>query len=121
LGYTLEAVIGAAGALYVAVRRQPAAVLIPLRHDIGLVPMTDELFDAVTDGTAEQPLPFWKLPAGFDRELASWSSAGPVGYVEAELGLPRVQLTRGVEWFRPAVACLLSVSNSIGVSRPRRR
>ncbi|MEV6305855.1 hypothetical protein AB0M02_41015 [Actinoplanes sp. NPDC051861] len=46
--------------------------------------MTDPLFDAVTDGTAERPLGFWKLPPGFDRELASWSSAGPVGYVEAE-------------------------------------
>src|SRR6187455_3421475 len=22
---------------------------------------------------------FWKMPAGFDRELASWSTAGPVG------------------------------------------
>ena len=84
MGYTLEAVIGGAGVLHAAVRRQPAAVVVPLGHDLALVPMTDELFDAVTDGTSDRFAEFWKLPGGFDRELASWSSAGPVGYVEAE-------------------------------------
>jgi hypothetical protein len=46
--------------------------------------MTDELFDAVTDHASVRPFGFWKLPGGFDRMLASWSAAGPVGYVEAE-------------------------------------
>ncbi|MCW3841899.1 hypothetical protein ONA70_17510 [Micromonospora yasonensis] len=84
MGYTLEALIGSAGALHAAVSQWPAAVLVPLAHDLALVPMTDELFDAVTDGTTERVLGFWKLPGGFDRELAFWSSAGPVGYVEAD-------------------------------------
>ncbi|MFG3577777.1 hypothetical protein [Micromonospora chersina] len=84
MGYTLEAIIGSAGALQVAVSQLPAAVLVSLAQDLALVPMTDELFDAVTDGTTQKVLGFWNLPGGFDRELASWSSAGPVGYVEAD-------------------------------------
>ncbi|WP_369166738.1 hypothetical protein AB5J49_02090 [Streptomyces sp. R28] len=46
--------------------------------------MTDELFDAVTDGSSAGPLGFWRLPGSFDRLLADWSAAGPVAYVEAE-------------------------------------
>jgi hypothetical protein len=84
LGYTLEAVIGVTAVLHAAVRQLPSAAFVPLRHDIALVPMTDELFDAVTDSSADQPVGFWKMAAGFDRQLASWSAAGPVGYVEAE-------------------------------------
>jgi len=84
LSYTLEAIVGSAGALRAAVSQLRAAVLVPLTQDLALVPMTDELFDAVTDGTTEKVLGFWKLPGGFDRKLTSWSSAGPVGYVEAD-------------------------------------
>src|SRR5258708_22051255 len=47
------------------------------------MPMTDELFDAVTDGSSDA-LGFWRLPGGFDRVLAGWSAGGPVAYVEAE-------------------------------------
>ncbi|MGC4764403.1 hypothetical protein ACLQ20_16235 [Micromonospora sp. DT46] len=84
MGYTLDALIGSVGALHAAASQWPAAVPVPLAHDLALLPMTDELFDAVTDGTTERVLGFWKLPGGFDRELSSWSSVGPVGYVEAD-------------------------------------
>ncbi|MFZ4239691.1 hypothetical protein ACOZGD_31515 [Streptomyces murinus] len=46
--------------------------------------MTDEVFDAVTDGGTEGALGFWRLPGGFEKLLARWSAAGPVAYVEAE-------------------------------------
>jgi hypothetical protein len=36
-----------------------------------------ELF-TITDGTSNHKLGFWKLPGGFDRVLAEWSSDGPV-------------------------------------------
>ena len=84
MGYTLEAVVGSVGVLAVATSRLPAAVVVPLRQDLALLPMTDELFDAVTDGSVDRPLGFRTLPGGFDRALASWSSAGPIAYVEAE-------------------------------------
>jgi hypothetical protein len=84
VGYILEAVIGSERALREAVQGQPAAVLVTLGQGIAMVPMTDELFAAVTDGGSDRPLGFWKLPGGFERVLSDWSSAGPVGYVEAE-------------------------------------
>ncbi|MFF4708709.1 hypothetical protein ACWC4D_08075 [Streptomyces sp. NPDC001288] len=48
------------------------------------MPMTDEVFDALTDGSDGRDLGFWRLPGGFDTLLAQWSTAGPTSYVEAE-------------------------------------
>jgi hypothetical protein len=83
MGYTLEAIIGSPSALRAEVEDLPAAVLVPLAQGLAMVPMTDELFDAVTDGTSNRPLGF-RMPSGFDRVLATWSSVGPVSYVEAD-------------------------------------
>lgn len=86
MAYALEAIVGPENVLR-AVMDQPApgsAVLVVLRHGTAMLPMMNALFDAVTDGASEPPLGFWKLPGGFDRVLAEWSSAGPVAYIEAE-------------------------------------
>ena len=48
------------------------------------MPMTDEVFDGVTDGSTAGDLGFGRLPGGFERLLAQWSVSGPVAYVEAE-------------------------------------
>jgi hypothetical protein len=48
------------------------------------MPMTDALFDSAADGSDTGSLGFWRLPAGLDRTLADWSTAGPLAYVEAE-------------------------------------
>ena len=82
--YILEAVIGPENVLRKVILEQQAAVVVPLGQGIAMVPMTDKLFAAVTDGAPERPLGFWKLPGGFAAVLADWSSDGPVGYVEAE-------------------------------------
>lgn len=84
MAYTLEAFIGSAEALHVAATRWPAAAVVPLADGLALVPMTDDLVNTHTDGATEQVLGFWRLPGGFEKELASWSSTGSVGYVEAE-------------------------------------
>lgn len=85
MGYVLQAIVGPAAILQAALGRAPLpALLVPLRQDMAMVPMTDELFDAVTDGTANGRLGFWKLPGGFDQVLSDWSETGPIGYVEAE-------------------------------------
>ncbi|MEO3972574.1 hypothetical protein [Streptomyces sp. CAU 1734] len=83
MGYTLEAVIAGETLLRTAAAPEPAAVVVPLGGGLALIPMTDELFDAVTDGT-EPETGFHRLPGGFGRVLAQWSAAGPVAYVEAE-------------------------------------
>lgn len=84
MGYTLEAVIGTPDVLQPVVARWPVAVIAPLGLGLALVPMTDELFDAATDGTTKDALGFWRLPAGFDRGLSEWSVAGPIAFAEAE-------------------------------------
>ncbi|WP_438306982.1 hypothetical protein ACSHXN_46420 (plasmid) [Streptomyces sp. HUAS TT11] len=83
MGYELQAVIAKGEVLRVASRDLPAARVASLGQGLSLIPMTDQLFDAATDGT-EGPLSFWRLPGGFDKRLADWSAAGAVAYVEAE-------------------------------------
>jgi hypothetical protein len=84
MAYMLEAVIGPTTVLSVVTQGQAGTVIAPLRQGLSLVPMTDELFDELTDGSPGRPPGFWKLPGGFDRVLCSWSSHGPIAYVEAE-------------------------------------
>jgi hypothetical protein len=63
----------------------PAAVSIELNQGMAMVPMTDELFDAVrADILTNRELGFDKLPAGFEQKLAAWSKEGPIGYIEAD-------------------------------------
>src|SRR5690349_8305985 len=84
MAYTLEAVISPVTVLHTVTQEHAGAVIVPLRQGLSLMPMTDELFDALTDGSRDQPPGFWKLPGGFARVLAAWSHRGPVAYVEAD-------------------------------------
>ncbi|MFJ4831332.1 hypothetical protein ACIP79_15620 [Streptomyces sp. NPDC088747] len=120
MAYVLEAVV-ARDELLRAVSRELAesgagvgtvAAVVPLAQGLALMPMTDRLFDAVTDGGdgardghsgAEGSLGFWRLPKGFDGRLARWSAVGPVAYVEAEY-FGGVGEQRAVVWADGAVA-----------------
>ncbi|CAL2056921.1 conserved protein of unknown function [Streptomyces murinus] len=84
MGYEVQAVIAGDELLRAVSRDVPGARVAPLRQGLSLMPMTDEVFDAVTDGGTEGALVFWRLPGGFEKLLAQWSAAGPVAYVEAE-------------------------------------
>jgi hypothetical protein len=84
VGYQLQAVIASDELLRVASREVPGARVVPLHQGLSLMPMTDEVFDAVTNGSDGGDLGFWRLPGGFETLLAQWSSAGPIAYVEAE-------------------------------------
>ncbi|WP_329177641.1 hypothetical protein [Streptomyces sp. NBC_01477] len=84
MGYELQAVIAEEGLLRAAVRDLPGAGLASLGQGLSLMVITDQLFDAVTDGGSAEALGFWRLPGGFELTLAEWSTAGPVAYVEAE-------------------------------------
>lgn len=84
VGYEVQAVIAGDGLLRAVSRDVPGARVAPLRQGLSLMPMTDEVFDAVTDGGTGGALGFWRLPGGFEKLLARWSAAGPVAYVEAE-------------------------------------
>ncbi|WP_144128247.1 hypothetical protein [Catellatospora sichuanensis] len=101
MSYDLQAVIGAEEVLREVAAQQPGAVVVPLRQGFALIPMTDELFDSATDGSRGDGLRFWKLPGGFEHVLADWSTAGPLGYVEAGyaggVGTQRAALWAGGE------------------------
>jgi len=84
MGYELQAAIAGDELLRTASRDIPGAHVVPLLQGLSLLPMTDEVFDAVTDGGTGGHLGFWRLPGGFEGLLAQWSAAGPVAYVEAE-------------------------------------
>ncbi|WP_406335812.1 hypothetical protein [Streptomyces sp. NBC_00203] len=84
MGYDLQAVIAGGEVLRAASRDLPAARLAPLGQGLLLMPMTDVLFDSVANGGDAATLGFWRLPGGFEKTLADWSTAGPVAYMEAE-------------------------------------
>ncbi|MET8580465.1 hypothetical protein ABZX39_06165 [Streptomyces collinus] len=84
MGYDLYAVIGDGEALSAAAGELSAARPVSVGQGLALIPMTDALFDSVTDSSAERALGFWRLPGGFERTLAAWSAGGPVAYLEAE-------------------------------------
>ncbi|MFJ1754437.1 hypothetical protein [Kitasatospora sp. NPDC088134] len=85
MGYYLEAVVAAEPLLRTAAAGLPGAHVVPLRQGLALIPMTDELHDALTDPAAERLRPFRLLPHGFQHTLAAWSANGPVAYVEADI------------------------------------
>jgi hypothetical protein len=81
MGYRLAAVIGPAAVLSAAAAEQPGMAVVPLGQGLGLVPMTDEVFDAVNDGTPPE------LP-GF--EVGPLPAAGtPIAQALAHLGVRR--------------------------------
>lgn len=73
MGYEVQAVIAGDELLRAVSRDVPGARVAPLRQGLSLMPMTDEVFDAVTDGGTEGALGFWRLP-GASR---SCSPGGP--------------------------------------------
>ncbi|MBJ6637126.1 hypothetical protein H4K36_02640 [Streptomyces sp. DHE7-1] len=84
MGYDLHAVIADGEVLRGVARDLPVARLASIGQGLALLPMTDALFDSVTDRSGVGPLGFWRLPGGFENSLADWSAGGPVAYVEAE-------------------------------------
>lgn len=85
MSYVLQAVIAGDALLRAAAREVRGARVAPLRQGLALMPMTDEVFDSVTDdGSKVGALGFWRLSEGFEGLLAKWSAAGPVAYVQAE-------------------------------------
>ncbi|MCX5402309.1 hypothetical protein [Streptomyces sp. NBC_00102] len=84
MGYQLQAVIAGDEVVRTVSREVPGSRVAPLGQGLSLMPMSAEVFDAVTDGSDREDLGFWLLPGGFDTLLARWSAGGPIAYVEAE-------------------------------------
>jgi hypothetical protein len=85
MGYLIRAIVAKAElAQAIHTSLPPVARFAGLAQGYALIPVTEDLYDAVTDGSGEKVMGFWFLPGGFDATLAEWSKQGPVSYVEAE-------------------------------------
>jgi hypothetical protein len=84
MAYQLRAVIAGQDVLRRIADDLPAARLARLGQGLSLMPMTNDLFDEVTNGDTTGPLGFSRLPGGFDARLAAWSATGAVAFVEAD-------------------------------------
>lgn len=84
MGYELRAVIAGREVLHALTRDLAPAQLAPLEQGLALLPITDEVFDAVTDHSSADGPGFEQMPRGFDQMTARWSTTGPIAYVEAE-------------------------------------
>ncbi|MFF7972244.1 hypothetical protein [Streptomyces sp. NPDC007905] len=84
MSYELCGVIAAGSVLSTVTDELTGARSVPLRQGLALLPMTDDLFDSVTNGDSARPLGCRSLPGGFDGRLATWSALGPIAFVEAE-------------------------------------
>lgn len=82
--YCLQAAIAREPVLRALAGPLKEAHTVALGQHLSLLPMTDELVEAITVAESAALNGFWKAPASFDSMLVSCSTVGPVAYVEAE-------------------------------------
>ncbi|WP_051731919.1 hypothetical protein [Kitasatospora phosalacinea] len=82
--YELNALIAAEELIAVVTAEVPLARSAPLPHGLALVPMTDELHDALQHPSNAPDFGFKRFPSGFALRIAGWSKSAPIAYVEAD-------------------------------------
>ncbi|MGW4803118.1 hypothetical protein [Kitasatospora sp. NPDC004272] len=82
--YELNALIAADELIAVVTAEVPLARSAPLPHGLALVPMTDELHDALQHPSTAPDFGFKRFPSGFALRIAGWSKSAPIAYVEAD-------------------------------------
>ncbi len=79
----LEALVGDHALMRRLAARSPSVRAVALDSSLSLVPMTDELFDALAgDGGDTHDEVFAKFPPGLDEVLSELSATSPVAYIE---------------------------------------
>jgi hypothetical protein len=88
MGHCLRALVLTEGAAQAAATDLPQVVLIPLAQGLSLVPVTNELFDAISPAYGGDPDPpgpwFERLCGATSKWCAGLSFAGSVAYIETE-------------------------------------
>ena len=89
MGYHLNAILGEVKRLQAAASAMPPAVVVPLTSELGLIPLSEDLFDAINQNSTEnyeeaKPQTFTYLSARFASWLKSLSAGEIIAYVEAE-------------------------------------
>jgi hypothetical protein len=83
MSYMLHGVVGDFDRLRFLSGDLPRAVVAPLRQRLGLLPVTDEIFNELT-GARRGDGPFVLMSPAFAERLTDWSRGGRVAYVEAD-------------------------------------
>ncbi|MGV9310525.1 hypothetical protein ACWDLG_44825 [Nonomuraea sp. NPDC003727] len=83
MSYVLRGVVGDFDHLRFLSDDVPRAVVVPLRQRLGLLPVTDGVFNELTDVRREAG-PFTCMSPAFAERLEDWSRGGRVAYVEAD-------------------------------------
>ena len=81
MGYFLQALIGKQNILKVHAPKYKNATVIELRENIGLIPITDELYEEIE---GEQSDEFYRLSESVESWARLISADGLVAYIEAE-------------------------------------
>jgi len=89
MGYHLNAILGEYKRLQAVASAMPPAVIVPLAGELGLIPLSEELFDAVNQNSTEnyeeaKPQMFTRLSARIASWLKSLSADEIIAYIEAE-------------------------------------
>ncbi|GLW52914.1 hypothetical protein [Kitasatospora phosalacinea] len=82
--YELNALIAAEELIAVVTAEVPLARSALLPHGLALVPMTDELHDALQHPSNTPDFGFKRFPSGFALRIAGWSKATPIAYTESD-------------------------------------
>ncbi|MFI7133620.1 hypothetical protein ACIBQ1_48645 [Nonomuraea sp. NPDC050153] len=83
MSYVLRGVVGDFDRLRLLSDDVPSAVVVPLRQRLGLLPVTDDVFDELTDARHGDG-PFVLMSPAFAERLEDWSRGGRLAYVEAD-------------------------------------
>ncbi len=89
MAYYLKAVLGELKRLQAVASAMPPSVVVPLADELGLIPLTEELFDAINKGSAEnyektEQQHFTYLSTQVASWLEALSARTTIAYVEAE-------------------------------------
>ena len=88
MGYHLNAILGDLKRLQAVASTVPPAAVVPLTGELGLIPLTEELFDAINKGSTEKyeadERHFTYLSMQIARWLESLSAGTTIAYIEAD-------------------------------------
>ena len=88
MGYNLNAILGKFERLQAVASATPPAVIVPLAGELGLIPLSEELFDAINKGSTEKYEADKRHFTFLSAKIASWlgsvSAGTTIAYVEAD-------------------------------------
>ncbi|PJN24433.1 hypothetical protein CG736_17360 [Kitasatospora sp. CB02891] len=86
--YELNALIATDELITVVAAELPLARVTRLSHGLALIPMTDELHNALQHPSTAPDYDFKRFPSGFALRIAGWSKAAQIAFAEIDAEHP---------------------------------